>query len=212
MVSLGRSWSCSRQRDGPARLAHAPWHWLRSSPGFLLRLRLNTLYVRLFGVVLHHPGPMTLLPPRLAIGLSAGIVGALLPSHTFPALVLCVLLANIDTPCAVAVLFCLHARVLPCHRLPCRPSSSGEAPFPRLCMLALSCLLKKKKNPASAEDPACPAGAACPAGSAGTAGEGARPAPRTRLCACDAARAGIAYVVRWVASLYLYTVDSDNIR
>ena len=73
---------------------------------FLLHLRLNTLYVRLFGVMLHRPGPMTLLPPRLAIGLSAGIVGALLPSHTFTALVLCVLLANFDTPCAVAVLFC----------------------------------------------------------------------------------------------------------
>ena len=98
MVSLGRSWSCLRQQDGPARLAHAPWHWLRSSPGFLLRLRLNTLYVRevlhacavalrcfsvsmtflkknyvrLFGVMLHRLGPMTLLPPRLAIGLSAG--------------------------------------------------------------------------------------------------------------------------------------------
>ena len=98
--------SCLRQRDGPARPAHAPWHWLRFTSGFLLHLRLNTLYVRLFGVLLHRPSPMTLLPPRLAIALSAGIVGALLPSHTFPALVLCVLLANLATPCAVAVLFC----------------------------------------------------------------------------------------------------------
>ena len=65
-----------------------------------------TLFIfRLSGVMLHRPGPMTLLPPCLAIGLSAGIVGALIPSHTFPALVLCVLLANLATPCAVAVLF-----------------------------------------------------------------------------------------------------------
>ena len=49
---------------------------------------------------------VTLLPPRLAIRLSAGIVGALLPSHRFPALVLCMPLANLNTPCAVVVLTC----------------------------------------------------------------------------------------------------------
>ena len=101
------------------------------------------------------PRPMTLLPPRLAIRLSAGISGALIPSHTFHALVLCVLLANSDIPSDVAVLFCQHASVLPCHRLPYRPSISGEAPLPRFCMpafrpCAVFCKhdlpLKKKKK------------------------------------------------------------------
>ena len=35
------------------------------------------------------------------------------------------------------VLFYKPVSVLPCHRLPYRPSSSEEAPFPRSCMLAL---------------------------------------------------------------------------
>ena len=67
---------------------------------YVCRLWPSALSYR--SVRLHHRRPMTLLPPHLAIGLSAGTVGALNPSHTFPALVLCVLLANLDTPCAVA--------------------------------------------------------------------------------------------------------------
>ena len=61
---------------------------------------------------------------------------ALLPSNTFPAFVLCVLLANL-TPLRRGRPFCLHVGVLPCLRLPDRPSSSAEAPLPRFCMLAL---------------------------------------------------------------------------
>ena len=79
---------------------------------------------------------MILLPPRLAIGLSAGIVGALLPSHALPALVLCVMLAILDS-LRRGCPFCLHVSVLPCHRLPYRPSSEEEAPLPRFCMFAL---------------------------------------------------------------------------
>ena len=88
---------------------HLAWHELVGAcmnlPVLLLAWHLLVGFITVI-VWLHRPCLVTLLPPRLAIKPSARIKGALLPSHTFPALVPCVLLANLNTPCAVAVLIC----------------------------------------------------------------------------------------------------------
>ena len=55
------------------------------------------------------------------------------PSHKIPYIGACVLLANLSTPCATAVLFARERAVL---LYPCWPSSMEEAPSPRSCVLA----------------------------------------------------------------------------
>ena len=129
---------------------HLAWHEL---VGACLNLPVLLLaWHWLCRVSLVHFGPLTLLPPRPAVGLSAGIVRALLPSHSSLHWFFVVVLANLSTPCAAAVLFCLPVEtmpvtvsVLPCHRLPHRPSSSEEAPLPgwvlHACFAGLRCLL-----------------------------------------------------------------------
>ena len=83
------------------------------------------------------PVPLTLLPPCLALGLSAGIVGAS-RSYTFPALIFLCASANLSTSCAAAVLFAC----MPC----CPVIGSLTVPPPRrkrLCrgLAALRCTL-----------------------------------------------------------------------